>query len=391
MNIETMTMEQVNARIAEIRTQVEGGQLDLDTLNALDEEIQKLSARKSALTAEVEKRNEVASKIAAGTAGIVTETRNMETAMPVTYTLESKEYRNAWLKNLAKEAQINLGELSKEEREAFTHLTSNTSALVPTPILDRIVELVESKSPLLDDSTPSGMSQGFSIPRQKSIAQGDAAATNEGVANDDEEDVFDLLPLDGVEIKKHIVISRKMKFKSIAAFENWIVREIADRIANCKETVILTRLNDATYGIAASNVLTNQTYADATIRSIFAKIRGAGVKKVYANANTIWTGLAGITTPDGKPAFIPSAMENPAEIARLYGAIVVENNNIPDNVAYFGVPAKILANDYDELTLNYFTDPKTFEEIVSGYSLFDAGLENPLSFVKVTFQQEQGQ
>ena len=31
-------------------------------------------------------------------------------------------------------------------------------------------------------------------------------------------------------------------------------------------------------------------------------------------------------------------------------------------------------------------DPKTFEDIIAGYSLFDAGIENPLGFVKVTFQ-----
>jgi len=30
-------------------------------------------------------------------------------------------------------------------------------------------------------------------------------------------------------------------------------------------------------------------------------------------------------------------------------------------------------------------DPKSFETIIAGYSLFDAGLENPLAFVKATF------
>jgi len=53
---------------------------------------------------------------------------------------------------------------------------------------------------------------------------------------------------------------------------------------------------------------------------------------------------------------------------------------------YAGIPGKLLANDFETLFINRAMDPKTFEDIIAGYSLFDAGLENPKSFVKVTFQ-----
>lgn len=380
MNIENMNMAQVEARLAEIRTAITAEDADID---ALDAEVDALEARKQAIIAETEKRNATIAKLNAG-AGNVTETHeNEETRMP-NYNVDSPEYRNAWLKDLAQASHINLGEMTAEEREAFTFTTSNSGNVVPTVIANRIVELVESNSPMYNDATKSGMSQGFAIPRHTAINQGDATTTNEGVANDDEQDTFDQLTLSGVEIKKHCVISRKMKFKSISAFEDWVVSHIAARIAVAKDAVIVSRLDDATYGIAAANVLTSQTYAEATIRAIFAKIRGNGVKKVYANSNTIWNGLAGIKI-DNKLAFVPSAMENPLEVGRLFGAVVVEDNNLSDNVAYFGIPSKILANDYDELTMQASRDPKTFEDIIAGYSLFDAGLENPKSFVKATF------
>lgn len=376
-------MQQVEARMAEIKTMLNADDADLD---ALEQEIDALEARKASIIAATEKRNAIVSKISAG-AGVVTETRTSEetTNMPKTYNASSPEYRTAWLKDIAKASGINFGEMNQEERAAFTFTTENTPGVVPTVIANRIVELVESSAPMYADATKSGVAQGFSIARHKAIAQGDAATTDEAVANDDEQDTFDLLPLVGVELKKHVTISRAMKFKSIDAFEAWIEKHIADRIAVAKEGVILSRLDNTTTGIAAANKITNQTYADATIRAIFAKIRGAGVKKVYANSVTIWTGLAGIATADGKPAFVPSAMENPLEVGRIYGAIVVEDNNLSDNVAYFGIPSQIDANDYDELALQASVDPKTFAQTVAGYSLFDAGLENPLSFVKSTF------
>jgi len=70
----------------------------------------------------------------------------------------------------------------------------------------------------------------------------------------------------------------------------------------------------------------------------------------------------------------------------VYGYVVKEDNNLSNKVIYAGAPAAILANNFEELFINRATDPSSLAEIITGYSLFDAGLENPLSFVKVTFQ-----
>ena len=301
--------------------------------------------------------------------------------------VESPEYRNAWLKNLASEMGITqFGEMTKEERDAFVHTTANTEALVPVNILNRIIELVDSEYPILNDATPSAMVQGFCIPRHKAIIQGDAAVTNEGVANDDEEDDFDYLPLTGVEIKKHLDRTRKMKWQSIGAFEDWIVTNIAERIGVAKEGRILTQLADATYGIAAANIGTGVEATDANIRAWFAKIKGKGQRVVYANAYTIWNIFAGINDGAGNKAFIPSPMADPITQGVMYGCIVKLDDNLSDKVMLAGIPKKILANNFEELFIQKSIHPKSFVETIAGYSLFDAGLENPKSFVKVTFQ-----
>ena len=300
---------------------------------------------------------------------------------------DSAEYRTAWLKNMAVRDGVHLfGEMTEAERRAFTHTTANTGAVVPTETMNRIIELVESMYPMYNDAAKSNMTSGFQIPRHTAISAGDAAATNEAAANSDEQDTFDYLPLAGVEIKKHIVISRKMKWQSIAAFEDWIVRHISERIGVAKEARILSQLADNTYGIAAANVATGVEASDANIRAKLGLVRGMGQKVLYANAYTIWNILAGINDGAGNKAFIPSPQADPVTKGVVYGYVVKEDNNLADKVIYAGAPNAILANNFEDLFINRAVDPKTFEEIIAGYSLFDAGLENPLSFVKVTFQ-----
>jgi HK97 family phage major capsid protein len=386
--IAMMTEAQVESRMAAIHQEL--GREGAD-LSALQHEVELLEQRRAALQEErqaVETRAELMRRVAGGQTGTPVRSFRDPEQTPETrsYTAESPEYRRAWLKNIAVRDNVPLlGEMTTEERAAFTFLTSNTQAVVPTNILNRIVELVESQYPIYADATKESMTQGFSLVRHTAINQGNAAATDEAAANDDEQDTFSALTLTGVEIKKHIVISRKMQWQSIDAFEDWMVRHIAERIGVAKELHILSRLDNATYGIAAANKLTAVASTDAGLRSALALIRGGGARVVYANSDTIWNILAGIEDGSGKKAFIPSDMVDPTVQGRIYGAAVKEDINLADSVCYIGIPRLLLANNFEELFLNRDMDAKTFEAVVSGYSLFDAGLENPLAFVKITF------
>lgn len=385
MEFKDMTVEELEARRVQIGEEVEKDGADLDALEAEIKGIKaELEARKAEATKKAEIRNAVASGAGTVIKEVPTEERKME---EIKYNAQSPEYRTAWLKNIAqRDGQKIFGEMTEVEQRAFTFTTANSGAVVPTETMNRIVELVESMAPMYDDATKSGMVKGFGVPRHKAIVAGDAAATDEGVANADEQDTFDLLALDGVEIKKHVEITRKMQWQSIDAFEAWLTDHIARRIAVAKETQIRARLDAVATGIAAANVLTAQTYTEGTIRAILAKVKQAGTKVWYANTNTIWTGLAGIQDGNDRPLFVPSTTDSdPTVQGRIYGGAVKVDENLADNVAYVGVPASILANDFEALFMQNSIDPKTFKTIISGYSLFDAGLENPLAMVKVTF------
>ena len=390
MDFTNMETEQLNERLEELRG------IGNEPGERTAEELEKLAEERQAIDAEIENRKKKAAadelrreKVANGQIGgnIMSIMPENETRNEEVFDASSPEYRSAWLKKMAVRDNVSLfGELNEKETRAYTHTTANTGAVVPTEVMNRIVELVESMYPIYNDASKSAMTSGFQIPRHSAIAAGDAAATNEAAANSDEQDTFTYLPLSGVEIKKHIVISRKMKWQSISAFEDWIVKHIAERIGVAKETRILSQLVDATYGIANANIATGVEATDANIRAKLALVRGTGAKVLYANAYTIWNILAGINDGAGNKAFIPSPQADPVTKGVVYGYTVKEDNNLADKVMLAGAPNTIVANDFEALFINRAMDPKTFEDIIAGYSLFDAGIENPLGFVKVTFQ-----
>ena len=393
--IEKMTADEVEQRISQIKSEMDQPDANIDQLN---DEFDALSERRAAIKAEAEKRAQLAARIAGGEIGnTINNLGGMETMEnEIRYNAGSPEYRNAWLKNMAVrgDGQRIFGELNEVEKRAYAMTTENAGAVVPTDIQNRIIELVQSDSPILDDAAVYNMTRGFGVPRHKSIEAGDAKGVDEGTANVDEEDTFELVTLDGIEIKKHVVITRKMQFQSIDAFADWLVTHLAARIRVAKEKVILARLDGtapdggstvAEAAIAAGNKMAGAAYDDASIRSAMGKIKAAGAKVVYANNSTIWNHLAGMENAKGDKLFVPNSMVDPVVQGRIYGAEVKVDSNLEDHVAYFGVKGKVLANNFDNLTIYSAIEPKTMNTIITAYALFDAALEEPEAYVKVTF------
>lgn len=386
-----MNLEQINARLTEIRTLLDSDRTDIN-IQELTTEANNLIAERNRIQGEERARQQLRSLVAGGAGEVVRSGMGAETNPSATEArgADSVEYRNAWLKNLARDNQGNmlLGSMSSEERAAFTFTTENSGAVVPVMVLERIAELVRATAPLLADSTLTNFSRGFGVPRHKSIDQGDAKVTAEGAANDDEKDSFDLLALDGEEIKKHIEMSRKMQIQSVEAFFTWVTTHLAERIRTAKERVIIDRLNDVDVGIAASNVIEDTDLTDDIILKAMGLILSGGAKCIYANNATIWNKIAKLKDEKGDKLFIPNSMSDPVVQGRVYGAAVKEDTEIPDDEIYIGVGKFILTNDFDELEIVPSVEPKTLKRIITGYSLFDAGLEHPQAFAKIKLTGE---
>ena len=380
-----MNLEQINARLAEIRSLLDNPNEEID-IDALSTEAQGLIAQRNQLQNAETRRQQLRLMIAGGSGTQLPGPNSAGGQSAENRGADSIEYRNAWLKNLARdnEGRMLLGDMTVEERAAFTFTTENTGSVVPTMVANRIAELVRSTAPLLADSTSSNFARGFGVPRHKSIEAGDAKAVSEGAANDDEQDGFDLLALDGEEIKKHIEMSRKMQIQSIDAFYTWVTTHLADRIRAAKERMNIQRLNDAEVGMAPGNKLTGDKLTDDLVLQAMGLLDAAGRRSVYANSATIWNHIAKLKDEKGDKLFIPNSMSDPVVQGRLYGAEVKEDTELSDGVILFGVGRHLLTNDFEALAILASVDPKTLKRIITGYSLYDAGLENPKAFSQIT-------
>ena len=411
--LETRQAEQneIATKLTEIEEEVRGLQNDeagVVRLQELQTEVGTLEERRGELAEEIKaltgqiERAKVAEGAKNGRVNMKTIERNIEGAnsfenMTVEEVRGTEEYRRAWLKTMAVDERGNkmFGELTEEERSAFVFTTANTGSVVPTVTQNRIIDRLRHEAPMLEDATLTSIVNGFAIPVRTAIAQGDAAVVAQDAANDDEQDSFTLITMTGVDIKKHATMTRRMEFQSIEAFEDWLVSDIAKRIMVAKEKVILARLDGSAPSagdsannavkIDSGNVLTGQQYTDAVIRSIMALIDEPGQVVVYANRYTIFNGLAGITDGAGHKAFINTPQEDPTVKGVIYGAQVKEDVNLANNVAYFGVKGAVKANNFAPLEIVETIEAKTANRIFTGSEIFDAGLENPKAFVKVTF------
>lgn len=396
------TNEAIEQRIKELEAVVTRDGATASEIDAATEELRLLNERAEELNDIAEKRAAV-KEIANGTRSVMTIEKGtaMENNERI-FTVESEEYRSAWLKKMAvRDGTPLLGELTDVEERAFVYTTANSGALVPTVTLNRIIDRVKAEFPMLEDAEISAITEGFAIPVRKSIKHGDADVVAEGAANDDEEDEFDLIGMPGVDINKHATMTRRMKFQSIDAFETWLVNDISKRIGVAKEKVLIARLDgaapkagiatNADVAIDSGNILTDLPYSDESIRQIMAKIDENGQVVVYANRSTIYNGFAGITRKDGKPAFIESAMVDPTVKGVMYGAAVKVDANLADDVAYFGVQGSLKGNEFVPLEIFPTVEAKTANTIFTGTETFDGGLENPKAFVKATFTDEESE
>ena len=401
-----------NSRLSQIEAEVRGLQNDdagMARLRELQTEVDTLEARRGELDVEVRaletqiERMETIESARSGRVDLtpIEQRSNEMENMTVEQVRASAEYRSAWLRSIAVDADGNhiFGELNEAEQRAFTFMTTNTTAVVPVETQNRIVDRLRHEAPMLDDATISAITNGFAIPVRTAIAAGDAAVVGQAAANEDEQDTFVLITMTGVDIKKHAVMTRRMQFQSIDAFEDWLVEDISKRITVAKEKVIIARLDgtapatgesvNANVKIDAGNIMSGNTvtYSDAVIRSIMAKIDEPGQVVVYANRYTIFNGLAGIEDGAGHKAFIMTPQDDPTIKGVIYGAVVKEDVNLANNVAYFGVRGAVKANNFAPLEVTPAIEPKTANRIFTGSEIFDAGLENPKAFVKATFTE----
>ena len=211
-------LNEIEARLGEIKNELEtrSAELTADDVKVFSEEADALLEERDAINADIEARNKLIEKVKDTETTIKRfeeETSEMEER---TFTIDSLEYRNAWLKNLQGK------ELDAEERAAI-----GASAAVPTETMNKIIGKLEL-NPVIAAVDVMHFAGGLTLPVEKTInaanwvAMGDAAT--------DSADALDSITLAAYKLIKTVEITADVRAMAIPAFEAWLVARLANKI-----------------------------------------------------------------------------------------------------------------------------------------------------------------
>lgn len=280
--------------------------------------------------------------------------------------LESEEYRSAFFKSM-------LGQnLSESEKSAFAvaqqiaekraddfNTSTNAIAVLPTSTLNEVISKARTIGGLL------GECRAFAVPTKIAIPVGTPSSKaswhTEGDAVESEKATVASVTFDGYEIIKIFSISAKARKMSVSAFESYLIDEltacvmetIADSLINGTGSNQGTGLESITWATSGASqnaveVAVGDAIAYADVVETVALLKrgySAGAKWAMNNA-TLYRAFYGMVDENKRPIFIADPKSE--EIGKLLGFEVVIDDNIDDNVAYFGNFKKYLGYNMPE-------------------------------------------
>lgn len=367
--IRKLGFEAIEARMNEIKTEMEADDADI---TALTEEVDNLEARKNELKDAADKKKELRSRVAKGL-GVTVRHLTEEEKAPAG--IDSKEYRNAWLKTIRGD------ELSDaEKRVLVTGITGTTpgtgtdvtsqSLLVPTEILNNIWSLITEQHPILNDVTV--YRTGVVIEVLIHTASSGASIVAENAAPNEESNTFTKKTLAGKDFAKYIDLSYAMERMSIDALQSYLQNEIGQQMG---------------YKMAADAVLTIegsitntavQGYTYAKVCEAFGALKRVQNVVVYGTRSDIYTNLIGMTDDNGRPIF--QADPTGKAIGFVLGAPVKVEDAVTEGFL-IGDPKRFVYNMVQDIMIESDRDIKKHVTTYSGYARGEGALVDTESFI----------
>ena len=365
-----MRIDEINARLAAIESEVEGA--SGEALTALETEVESLTAERNQIMQDVQARQQLRENIAAGiVSGNIIENIEEENTMENrNFTLASEEYRSAFLKNMRGE------EMSEVEARAFTFLTTNTAAPLPTVMQNRIIDLIGEAHPIVADVYAMNSGSAITVPVGKSI-DADAGASAEGAAANELQITFDDVSLSGNDYTANVEMSYKMAAMAIPAFEDYLISKIAERLGAVLAAAIVANIKS---GIATENtVSTGVNYAN--ICAGFGELKRVGTVVVYGTRKGVYNKLVGMVDGNKRPIFQQPITA--AAAGAILGAQIKFEDAVGDTELLIGDPKKYLQNVVAPVVIESDKDLKNHKYIYSGYTCQEGVLTDDKAFAVV--------
>ena len=374
-----MRIDEINTRLAEIRA-MNMDEVAGDALTALEKEVEDLQAERQQIMDDVQKRQQMREKIAAGevTGKTIEENKEENTMENRTYAIDTAEYREAYLMNLQGK------ELNAEQRAAVS-----AAAAVPTQTLNHIFRYLE-ESPILSRVDMTHIPGNVVLPVESAVA--DASWVAMATASTDSSDAITSISLGAHKLIKTVEITAEVEAMAIDAFESWLVAKLGEKMQKALDNAVFngTGSNQPT-GILKTIATATGTFTKAKAKysdliNIMAALSSGPAKHaVFAMPRKLFfTDVIGIEDQAGQPVCHVD-VESPAKY-NILGYHVVLDDNIPVDNILFG--------DFKAYKLNIAKAPTVASDDSVGFrsgsrvyramALADGKLAQASAFVRYT-------
>lgn len=244
-----MRLKEIELRLAAIKTELEtrGAELAADALAALETEVHDLQEERRGILEQQEKRANLLATLAAGGApigddGNPTPARvirtfgNPDETEEATDKFGTMEYRKAFMNYVVRGTAI-----PTEYRADAVAKTTDVGAVIPTNVLNQIVEKLESTGMILALVTRTAYKGGVSIPL--STVKPVATWVNEGAGSDKQKKN---IKKDGMitfayhKLRCAVAVSLETDTMALPAFESLIVNNIVEAMTKAVEQAIIS-------------------------------------------------------------------------------------------------------------------------------------------------------
>ncbi len=368
IEIKEMNFEQIETRKQEIKTMLDGD-MELEALEALTNEVDALEQRRLDIKESVETRAKEIKEVVETEEAVILETRNAKeekNTMTKEYGTDSMEYRNGFMKTLLGQ------ELSEVEERAYLHTTVNTEAVIPKELQNMIYSNMEEQHPILADVQVLRSGAVISIAKHTAIVAGDARVVAEGEANEDEENTFVNVALVGKKFSKHIDISYELDAMSIPAFEDYLVQEIGARLGAAMAREIVRQIKEDLSEDNVVEAVAPGTLDLADVLGAMGALKGAGKVNIYTNNATLYGAIA--TLDSQHFGFLNNAQENIS--GQLLGNSIKSEDALDEGDVLFLDPKQFVWNEVRGITFETDRDIKKGVRTIAGHALASGTLTN---------------
>ncbi len=405
-------LKEIEARLAQIRGELttRAAELKEEEITALENEVETLQQERDTIVATAEKRNALLARIAAGEpvgddgdgegngvpprvirnfAGAAGEGRDDGDKYG------TMEYRKAFMRHVCRGEAI-----PAEYRADAVSTTAEVGAVIPTTVLNQIVEKLESTGMILPLVTRTAYKGGVGIP--VSTVKPTATWVSEGAGSDKQKKN---IKKDGMitfayhKLRCAVAVSLEVDTMAISAFESLLINNIAEAMVKALEQAIISGDgNGKPKGILAETPETGQAIESAAPSYDDLVNAEAALPLAYENgarwcmSKKTFMGYVGVKDSNGQPiARVNHGITGKPERV-LLGREVVCCDYVPSYAATLeaGTVFAFLFNFKDYvLNTNYtmgvkkYEDNDTDDKVTKGIMLVDGKVVDKGSLVTI--------